>query len=250
MTTSIKAAKAMARHLAEALSQAGQELPHSNLLEIVAKGLGARNWHAFQASATQSSTVPVTAAPATAVLPWNRLYGAQTPAQFLSEGGGCCPVCGCTDMSGGSFDVEGDTCSQEVSCLDCHATWSETYTRSSYSLSDEATVQADHLFIESVYAWLKAGCGDESQYELDDIIVNWFSNRQLPQMNVTSCEAEQERLLSTAELTASEINNQGIRGQLDFLWDELRTRKALVEFLSTQMGLDSSELIFLTKSQD
>lgn len=251
MTTSIKAAKAMARHLADALKQSGHELPHSNLLEVVAKGLGARNWHAFQASADQPAPVTSSVAvPEQAVAPWNRLHGTQTQAQFLAGGGGSCPVCGSGDIDGSSIDVNGDTCSQEITCSECEASWTENYTLSSYVLDDEAILRADRLFLESVHEWLVEGCGDESQFELDDLIVNWFSNRQLPAMNATDDESEQERVLANAELSASDINNEGIRGQLDFLWDELRTRKALIEFLASSMDLDTAKLEFLTESND
>lgn len=246
MTTSIKAAKALARHLADALKQSGQEIPHSNLLEVVAKSLGARNWHAFQATADQPApvTAPVVVEKAE---PWNRIHGFKTTDQFLADHGGSCPVCGCGNVEGASFEVDGKIASQRTSCTECDAVWYAEYALAGYTMNDNSAKFHYAQFIEAVHAWLVAGCGDEAQYELDDVIVNWFSNRQLPAMNAADDESEQERVLANAELSASDINNEGIRGQIDFLWDELRTRKALIEFLAPTMGLDVAKLKFPTQ---
>ena len=36
-------------------------------------------------------------------------------AAYVKSGGGMCPFCGSGEIEGGSFDVEGDSCGQEVS---------------------------------------------------------------------------------------------------------------------------------------
>lgn len=251
MTTSIKEAKALARHLAEALKVTGQELPHSNMLEVVAKSLGARNWHAFQASADQlAGTAAVTAPTVAKPEPWNRLYGAKTQAQFLDAKGGCCPVCGSDNIEGDGFTVEGNTCFQEVSCMDCDAEWYENYDLASYTLDDDAKARADEFFIESVTRWLEDGMGEELQFELDDVIVDWFASRKLSAVNGTPDPAAQGRLLDEGDTSASDINNEGVEGQVSFLWEELKTRKAVVEYLAERMDLDIAKLKFLPECDD
>jgi hypothetical protein len=41
-----------------------------------------------------------------------------------------CPYCGCDDISGGSYDYDGDKVYQDVRCLHpaCGRTWTDEYT--------------------------------------------------------------------------------------------------------------------------
>jgi transposase-like protein len=49
-------------------------------------------------------------------------------AAYVAAGGNLCPYCGSTDISGGSFTVDGPTAHQEVSCSECDEEWTDTYT--------------------------------------------------------------------------------------------------------------------------
>lgn len=242
----LKAAKAMARHLAAALKQSGHDMAHGQLLEIVAKGFGARNWHAFQddmAKAAANAGPAAVPAPLNKDEPWNPLHGFATQEQFRARGEDSCPVCGCTDIDGGSIDVEDKTCSQPISCLDCEASWTTHYQLTGYTLDDEARAQADAHFVEAVRAALEQQLGDEdAQMELDDLIVDWFVARGLPELNATPGAAAQEQVIASAEQAASSLNNQGMTAQLDFLWAELKTRKALLQLLSDKLGLDATAI--------
>lgn len=46
---------------------------------------------------------------------------------YLSCEGGACPICGSTDLSGGSIDLEGGAVYQEVTCQACEAHWTDCY---------------------------------------------------------------------------------------------------------------------------
>lgn len=38
-----------------------------------------------------------------------------------------CPLCGSSSIEGGSVDIEHKWAFQQVTCLNCHATWTEEY---------------------------------------------------------------------------------------------------------------------------
>lgn len=51
----------------------------------------------------------------------------------------CCPITSCqsTMIEGGSISIEGKIAVQEVSCSQCEAVWEDTYTLSSFELTEE-----------------------------------------------------------------------------------------------------------------
>ena len=61
----------------------------------------------------------------------NPLNNAEYVAQS-AESGTVCPFCGSSHIEGGSFDVEGATASQSVSCNACEAEWVDTYQLTGY----------------------------------------------------------------------------------------------------------------------
>jgi len=47
--------------------------------------------------------------------------------KYIAGGGGCCPFCGANSIEGGHIEIEGNCAYQEVSCLACDATWTDSY---------------------------------------------------------------------------------------------------------------------------
>jgi len=53
-------------------------------------------------------------------------FGKGTKWDYLKNSGQC-PFCGSDDIVGDSYDYEGDTVTQEISCSSCHKTWNDIY---------------------------------------------------------------------------------------------------------------------------
>jgi len=61
-------------------------------------------------------------------------------AQYVKLGGVRCPICGSGDIEGGDGEFDAGTCGQEISCLNCQSTWTDTYTLDGYlNLEDNRT---------------------------------------------------------------------------------------------------------------
>ena len=51
----------------------------------------------------------------------------KTDTEYLASSGEC-PFCSSSEVEGvGSMDIEGDTASNEISCLDCEQSWYDIY---------------------------------------------------------------------------------------------------------------------------
>jgi hypothetical protein len=59
---------------------------------------------------------------------------AMSDRQYVAVHGGKCPICRGDDICGDSFDVNGGTCTQEVSCGGCGASWLDRYDLMGYDL--------------------------------------------------------------------------------------------------------------------
>lgn len=57
--------------------------------------------------------------------------------KYVTSGGAACPFCESSNIEGGEHDCEGTFSWQEVSCLDCEATWQDVYTLTGISVTDE-----------------------------------------------------------------------------------------------------------------
>jgi len=47
---------------------------------------------------------------------------------YVESGYGHCPYCGGEDIAGGFITVDGNSCSQEISCNSCPKRWFDIYT--------------------------------------------------------------------------------------------------------------------------
>jgi hypothetical protein len=57
-----------------------------------------------------------------------KLVASRYEEEYLVYSGSRCPVCKTENIMGcGGIEVDGDTCSQEVMCNECEATWSDVY---------------------------------------------------------------------------------------------------------------------------
>lgn len=55
-----------------------------------------------------------------------------TQEQYIKDPGQC-PVCRSTEIEGGFVEIDNGTASQRVSCNDCDAVWTDTYTLTGYT---------------------------------------------------------------------------------------------------------------------
>jgi len=67
-----------------------------------------------------------------------RKYRAKfTSEEYTENHSGECPMCGSTEIKGGSIDIEGHNPTrsfQEVMCLNCNAHWQDVYELTGYDL--------------------------------------------------------------------------------------------------------------------
>ena len=56
-----------------------------------------------------------------------------TDAECVAALGTNCPVCQSTRFDGGSVEIDGATASQEIRCMNCGASWNDTYTLTGYT---------------------------------------------------------------------------------------------------------------------
>lgn len=236
MTNTLKAAKAMAKHLTKALQDAGQMLPHSNALEVVAKAYGARTWNAFVAAQPETQSLAPAKSAATATpAKWSPKLGPMTQAQFMANAlNGGCPVCGSDDIEGGSFDVDGAEASQEVSCKDCHAGWVESYSLSSYFITEGAETA---LFLQRVESWIRAEKPEVDGSELDELVTDMFIDDNLEDINSTDDDEDQETCIANAESRSSNVNNEGLFAQLLYLFNGYSSKKELIEALAETLEI-------------
>ena len=44
-----------------------------------------------------------------------------------------CPACNSDQIEGYSIDIDGNECSQDITCLSCWSTWTDVYTLTGYA---------------------------------------------------------------------------------------------------------------------
>jgi len=62
--------------------------------------------------------------------------------QYLAAGGGVCPFCGDSDISGDSVEVEATEAWQNVSCSVCGESWRDVYKLTFVETDDELAASA------------------------------------------------------------------------------------------------------------
>lgn len=151
MNDQVKFAKSLAKQLAAALAASGQTLPHSNLLEVVAKAHGARTWHAFQSEQAPAPTVTQKHAA------WRPEDGPMSQAQYVQQLTPKCPVCGGTTLNRDDFDGEACSTTEIVSCEQCRTHWEEVFNLAGYrviaGLGGSDDTQNDGVDAQDPDAW-------------------------------------------------------------------------------------------------
>jgi hypothetical protein len=221
MTTKVQAAKNLAKQIALALGQHGQELPHSVLLEVVAKAQGARNWHAFQVE----PEVAVAPAPVVTGRQWSPAQGWMADSDYLQFRGVRCAVCGNKHfLEAEDVEADGDTASCKVECSNCSSTWTDVYTLCGFEDLEHGFYAEENKLVYALELWLtedKATVSDDRQEALDELVhenVQAYGSQHVARhVNDAVDRQEQEEIIEDGEAFASKINNHGIQAQLRFL---------------------------------
>lgn len=244
MTNKVQAAKNLAKQIAQALGQHGQELPHSVLLEVVAKAQGARNWHAFQAEpATPVSVAPVSVAPQ-----WSPMQGPMTSERYTQGRGLRCPVCGNRHyVNSGKVEADGDSAWCEVKCGSCGSTWTDAFGvfgMYDLQLSDWAS---ENKLVFALDLWLTEDDFEPNQsrrYSIDEMVTDgvYRHNQRLAMLNGLESAAQQEAFIEDAEEFASSLNNEGLPAQLRFLKGLYDSDEEFIEDLSQKCEISRDTL--------
>jgi hypothetical protein len=221
MTDKVQAAKTLAKQIALALGQHGQELPHSVLLEVVAKAQGARNWHAYQAE----SEMKAAPTPVVTGRTWSPAQGWMADTDYLQCRGSRCPVCGNKhSVEPDNVEADGDSASCKAECANCSSTWTDVYTLYGFKDLEHGFYAEENKLVYALELWLtedKATISDDRQEALDELV---HENVQAYKSQVTVrfiseavTRLEQEEIIEDAEAFATNINNHGLQAQLRFL---------------------------------
>lgn len=57
-----------------------------------------------------------------------------TQEEYKKNLGNLCPQCRSWEIEGEGVDIDGDEAHQEVTCMKCHATWTDTYKLASFNM--------------------------------------------------------------------------------------------------------------------
>lgn len=232
----VKNAKLQAKRLNEALTELGLKIPHGQALEVLAKAMGSRNWHAFQADLSKAALPPE-------VPDWKPTLGPMSFEQYQNRP--CtCVVCGGTMIEGDEVNIEDGEAHQEVYCLDCGSEWEDVYRLARYNnlrVGDSAPMPQ----LLKIEAWLKTVVNEDDLWvQLGDLVVEAHREASLPEVNGTDDAAEQENHLQSAEQSASDINNQGVIAQLAYLKEGHPDMEDFTDFLAEEFKapLDALDL--------
>lgn len=221
MTTKVQEAKNLAKQIALALGQHGKELPHSVLLEVVAKAHGARNWHAYQAE-SQAVAAP---APVITSRQWSPAQGWMADSDHVQFRGNRCVVCGNKHfLDADKVEADGDTASGKVDCSNCSSSWTDVYTLSGFDDLNHGFYAEENKLVYALELWLtedKVALSDDRQEALDELVHEnvqaYRSQHVVRHLNDAVDRQEQEEIIEDAEAFASNLNNHGIQAQLRFL---------------------------------
>lgn len=251
MNTTVTTAKKLAKELNKALSQL-EDLPsldHSQLLEVVAKGLGSRNWHAFLAAQTApKSAVKEVAAPEI----WSPQKGFMPEGKYLHHFGSC-PVCGYDQIEGDSgAEFDGNLCWQKVGCNNCGSSWNDSYMLTGYSeleLSDIAKQPyANEIFAveyflhgkelvikDSLYDWIVESRMSEKNH---DFLVEALVEKTA---NITEGKSNSPDAVKEYRDFARTLLNQGTFQALYYLREQYFNLTLFLEALSEKVGTTIDE---------
>lgn len=62
----------------------------------------------------------------------NKYIEDERQSRYIMLGGVLCPICDSEMIEGGPADFNAGTCRQEIVCINCDATWTDTYTLTGY----------------------------------------------------------------------------------------------------------------------
>jgi len=62
--------------------------------------------------------------------------------KYLASGGGACPFCGDSDISGDSVEIEATEAWQNVSCSACGGSWRDVYKLAFVETDDELSASS------------------------------------------------------------------------------------------------------------
>lgn len=81
-----------------------------------------------------------------------------------------CPFCKSDNITGGSWDAEAGSCSQEASCDDCHKNWYECYTACGYAEMHHPLPKSNDD--AALKAWISLKC------DHDDVCALYYPSTQ------------------------------------------------------------------------
>lgn len=59
-----------------------------------------------------------------------------TNVEYVAKGGAVCPICGSHSIQGGFVSIDISVASQDCSCDECEATWTDSYSLTGYKLTE------------------------------------------------------------------------------------------------------------------
>jgi hypothetical protein len=249
MSKQIKVAKALAKQITAALSENGQTLAHSVALEVVAKAMGARTWHAFlseQQAAVKAETAAVTP-PA-----WSPAQGPMTDEQYARARGCRCPLCGHRNsVEGGSVEVDGEQAWCKVECSNCGGSWNDYFTLTGWGDAERGdgiktkSAAKEIGFLYAVQLWLRdkdEEFDEDQQSILDDLVVDACSEESMDGVNAADGPKDREAAIQDAESKASDINNNGMISQLAYLLEGFSSREEFIDFLAEKFETNPDTL--------
>lgn len=247
MNKQVKVAKELAKQIVAALSKNGQELSHGVALEVVAKAMGARNWHAYQA---EQQVVPQAVAPQAVTSRWSPAHGPMSDTQYVATGGNACPVCGSKHyVEAEDAEADGDSASCKVDCVNCGSSWTDVYTLSGISDLDPGFYAEENKLVYALELWLTEGgatLSDERQEALDELVhENVQAYRSLVRarfLNQAVSAREQEDIIEDAQAFASNINNGGLHAQLRFLAKMYKSEDEFINDLAKECEISRDTL--------
>lgn len=157
------------KNAAEHLAKHGIEVPHTLLLEALARAIGQRNWGVLRSRLERmGESLPAEDSQAQPAQAWSPEMGPMTDAEFTAHGGNRCPFCGSHDVEGEDLEADGACAWDSCRCLACEATWSTAYSVTGYfdAAPGKGVPQEEpELFDEQDVVILTRLCGASLKYK-------------------------------------------------------------------------------------
>ena len=250
--------KAQAKTLVSALRREFKTLPgmtelpsHTACLDLVAKAIGFKKWNDWEATL---SDVEIQSVATKGSSPeWSPAHGPMTEAQYAEGEGLCCPVCGDRHaLEGSSWDADAGYATQEMYCSACDSSWTDDYTLNGFTLethgrnSFQPELAKEKGFLYALRLWILNDADElreDDQYNLDELVVDAALEAAMQSVNDAATSTAQGTAIGDAEARGSEINNEGLIGQLAFLLEARGDRESMISLLEASFKLDRTKLI-------